>query len=109
MKQGHSPFWIEVKNYLFILIGSAIVAIGFNTLLLPNQIAAGGVSGISTIMQSFGFEAAYVQWGLNIPLFIAGFYLLGGTFGVKTLVGSIFYLSWCLSQDILHLSHMKRC
>ncbi|MFJ5672308.1 YitT family protein [Bacillus safensis] len=90
MKQGHSQFWIEVKNYLYILIGSAIVAIGFNTLLLPNQIAAGGVSGISTIMQSFGFEAAYVQWGLNIPLFIAGFYLLGGTFGVKTLVGSIF-------------------
>ncbi|MBY0191337.1 YitT family protein [Bacillus aerophilus] len=90
MKQGHSQFWIEVKNYLFILIGSAIVAIGFNTLLLPNQIAAGGVSGISTIMQSFGFEAAYVQWGLNIPLFIAGIYLLGGTFGVKTLVGSIF-------------------
>lgn len=90
MKQGHSQFRIEVKNYLFILIGSAIVAIGFNTLLLPNQIAAGGVSGISTIMQSFGFEAAYVQWGLNIPLFIAGFYLLGGTFGVKTLVGSIF-------------------
>lgn len=90
MKQGHSQFWIEVKNYLFILIGSAIVAIGFNTLLLPNQIAAGGVSGISTIMQSFGFEAAYVQWGLNIPLFIAGFYLLGVTFGVKTLVGSIF-------------------
>ncbi|MBG9816213.1 MULTISPECIES: YitT family protein [Bacillus] len=90
MKQGHSQFWIEVKNYLLILIGSAIVAIGFNTLLLPNQIAAGGVSGISTIMQSFGFEAAYVQWGLNIPLFIAGFYLLGGTFGVKTLVGSIF-------------------
>ncbi|MDM5299587.1 YitT family protein [Bacillus pumilus] len=90
MKQLHSHFWIEAKNYLFILIGSAIVAIGFNTLLLPNQIAAGGVSGISTIMQSFGFEAAYVQWGLNIPLFIAGFYLLGGTFGVKTLVGSIF-------------------
>ncbi|OLP65355.1 hypothetical protein BACPU_18910 [Bacillus pumilus] len=90
MKQLHSHFWIEAKNYLFMLIGSAIVAIGFNTLLLPNQIAAGGVSGISTIMQSFGFEAAYVQWGLNIPLFIAGFYLLGGTFGVKTLVGSIF-------------------
>ncbi|MFS0656804.1 YitT family protein [Bacillus sp. 179-C3.3 HS] len=90
MKWGQSHAWIEVKNYLFILIGSAIVAIGFNTLLLPNQIAAGGVSGISTIMQSFGFEAAYVQWGLNIPLFIAGFYLLGGTFGVKTLVGSIF-------------------
>lgn len=106
MKQGHSQLWIETKNYLFILIGSAIVAIGFNTLLLPNQIAAGGVSGISTIMQSFGFEAAYVQWGLNIPLFIAGFYLLGGTFGVKTLVGSIFLpLMVFVTRNISPVTH----
>lgn len=39
MKQEHSQLWIEVKNYVLILIGSAIVAVGFNTLLLPNQIA----------------------------------------------------------------------
>ncbi|MGI1832399.1 MULTISPECIES: YitT family protein [Bacillus] len=106
MKQEHSQLWIEVKNYVLILIGSAIVAVGFNTLLLPNQIAAGGVSGISTIVQSFGFEAAYVQWGLNIPLFIAGFYLLGGTFGVKTLVGSVFLpLMVFLTRHIAPVTH----
>ncbi|AMB91214.1 YitT family protein [Bacillus altitudinis MN12] len=106
MKQEHSQLWIEVKNYVLILIGSAIVAVGFNTLLLPNQIAAGGVSGISTIMQSFGFEAAYVQWGLNIPLFIAGFYLLGGTFGIKTLVGSVFLpLMVFLTRHIAPVTH----
>ncbi|MFB7035434.1 YitT family protein [Bacillus altitudinis] len=106
MKQEHSQLWIEVKNYVLILIGSAIVAVGFNTLLLPNQIAAGGVSGISTIMQSFGFEAAYVQWGLNIPLFIAGFYLLGGIFGVKTLVGSVFLpLMVFLTRHIAPVTH----
>lgn len=106
MKRVRAQFWIEAKNYMFILLGSAIVAIGFNTLLLPNQIAAGGVSGISTIMQSFGFEAAYVQWGLNIPLFIAGFYLLGGTFGIKTLVGSIFLpLLVFLTRDIAPVTH----
>lgn len=91
MKQEHSQLWIEVKNYVLILIGSAIVAVGFNTLLLPNQIAAGGVSGISTIMQSFGFEAAYVQWGLNIPLFIAGFLFIRWNIWGKTLVGSVFF------------------
>ena len=58
--------------------------------MLPNRIAAGGVSGISTILQSFGFEAAYVQWAFNIPLFIAGVLVLGGKFGIKTLVGSVF-------------------
>jgi uncharacterized membrane-anchored protein YitT (DUF2179 family) len=67
------------------------VALAFNVFLLPNQIASGGVSGISTILAAtVGFEPAYVQWALNIPLFIAGLIFLGMQFGVKTLVGTLF-------------------
>ncbi|NEX77464.1 YitT family protein [Bacillus thermocopriae] len=80
-----------VVDYLLVLIGSAIIAIAFNVFLLPNQVASGGVSGISTILKAvFGFEPAYVQWAFNIPLFIAGVILLGKQFGVKTLVGTVF-------------------
>ncbi len=58
---------------------------------MPNQIASGGVSGISTILKSvLGLEPAYVQWAFNIPLFIAGVVLLGKQFGVKTLAGTVF-------------------
>ncbi|MCY9106357.1 YitT family protein [Bacillus atrophaeus] len=78
------------RDYIYILIGAAITGVCFNVFLLPNRIAAGGVSGISTILQPFGFEAAYVQWIFNIPLFIAGVVILGGKFGLKTLAGSIF-------------------
>jgi uncharacterized membrane-anchored protein YitT (DUF2179 family) len=78
-------------EYIYVLIGSAIVAVAFNLFLLPNQIASGGVSGISTILYSlFEFEPAIVQWTFNIPLFIAGVLLLGKNFGAKTLVGTIF-------------------
>ncbi|MDR4949450.1 YitT family protein [Neobacillus cucumis] len=78
-------------EYLFVLIGAAIIALTFNVFLLPNQIASGGVSGISTILKGvFGWEPAYVQWAFNIPLFIAGVAFLGKQFGVKTLVGTIF-------------------
>jgi uncharacterized membrane-anchored protein YitT (DUF2179 family) len=78
-------------EYVYVLVGSAIVAIAFNQFLLPNQIASGGVSGISTILASvLGWEPAYVQWSFNIPLFIAGILLLGRQFGIKTLVGTIF-------------------
>lgn len=83
-------FFSVLRDYGCILIGAAIVAVTFNMFLLPNRIAAGGVSGISTILQSFGFEAAYVQWAFNIPLFVAGVLILGGKFGMKTLVGSVF-------------------
>lgn len=92
-KRHHSsnPKLEKFIEYLYILIGSAFVAIGFNLFLLPNRIASGGVSGISTIFDAiFGFEPAYVQWAFNIPLFIAGVILLGKQFGFKTLIGTIF-------------------
>jgi uncharacterized membrane-anchored protein YitT (DUF2179 family) len=80
-----------IFEYVNVLIGSAIIALSFNVFLLPNQIASGGVSGISTItLNVLGWEPAYVQWAFNIPLFIAGVILLGKQFGVKTLVGTIF-------------------
>ncbi|WP_442596287.1 YitT family protein [Neobacillus sp. D3-1R] len=80
-----------ISEYLYILAGSAVIGIAFNVFLLPNRIASGGVSGISTILDSVvGWEPAYVQWAFNIPLFIAGVLLLGKHFGIKTLVGTIF-------------------
>ncbi|WP_318507321.1 YitT family protein [Bacillus sp. T3] len=81
----------KMLEYIFILIGAALVAIAFNVFLLPNRVASGGVSGISTILfEVLGWKPAFVQWSLNIPLFIAGVVLLGKQFGVKTLVGTIF-------------------
>ncbi|MCM3029664.1 YitT family protein [Niallia sp. MER 6] len=80
-----------LREYIYVLIGSAIVALSFNLFLLPNNIASGGVSGISTITASlFHWEPAFVQWAFNIPLFIAGVILLGKNFGIKTLVGTLF-------------------
>jgi uncharacterized membrane-anchored protein YitT (DUF2179 family) len=87
----NTPKFERGLEYINVLIGSAIIALAFNVFLLPNQIASGGVSGISTILLSvFDWEPAYVQWAFNIPLFIAGVVLLGKQFGVKTLVGTIF-------------------
>ncbi|TBL73023.1 YitT family protein [Paenibacillus thalictri] len=79
-----------VKEYGLLLLGSLIIAASFNIFLSPNQVASGGVSGISIIVKELlGFEPALTQWALNIPLFIAGTWLLGGQFGVKTAVGSV--------------------
>jgi uncharacterized membrane-anchored protein YitT (DUF2179 family) len=78
-------------DYLFVLIGAAIIGLAFNVFLLPNQVASGGVSGISTILKTvLDWEPAYVQWAFNIPLFIVGVIFLGKQFGLKTLVGTIF-------------------
>lgn len=101
MDVNHNKPLRLIKDYIYIMIGAAITGVVFNVFLLPNRIAAGGVSGISTILETFGFEPAYVQWIINIPLFIAGVIILGGKFGMKTLVGSIVLpLAVYLTRDL---------
>ncbi|WP_054704401.1 YitT family protein [Bacillus sp. JCM 19041] len=91
-RQEPKPLVAAGFNYVRILLGSAIVALSFNLFLLPNQIAPGGVSGISTIANyALGFEPAYTLWALNIPIFVLGLLLLGGfRYGAKTLIGTLF-------------------
>lgn len=79
-----------IMEYVFVIVGAAIIALGFNVFLFPNQIASGGVSGISTILHGmFGWNAGFVQYAFNIPLFIAGVLVLGKKFGIKSFVGTI--------------------
>ncbi|WP_332648723.1 YitT family protein [Lysinibacillus sp. 54212] len=77
-------------EYLLVIAGAAVIAIGFNAFLFPNQVASGGVSGISTILHGlFGWNAGIVQYAFNIPLFIAGVFILGKKFGLKSFIGTI--------------------
>lgn len=77
-------------DYLYVFIGSFFIALAFNAFLLPNNIASGGVAGISTITKAlFDWEPSIVQWALNVPLFIAGVLILGKNFGIKSFVGTV--------------------
>lgn len=92
-KRNRAPrkIWlVKTLDYFYVILGAAFIAIAFNVLLLPNHIASGGVSGISTIINSLtGWTPAFIQWALNIPLFIAGVFFLGYQFGIKTFVGTM--------------------
>ncbi|MCZ8531766.1 YitT family protein [Psychrobacillus psychrodurans] len=88
-KEPH-PLIKNSKDYVYVIVGAAIIALAFNVFLLPNQIASGGVSGISTILKGvFGWEPGLVQYAFNIPLFISGLIFLGAKFGIKSLVGTL--------------------
>ncbi|MGE7695689.1 YitT family protein [Lysinibacillus sp. NPDC094177] len=80
----------SIVEYVYVIVGAAIIAIGFNVFLLPNQVASGGVSGISTILHGlFGWNPGFVQYAFNIPLFIAGVLFLGKKFGIKSFIGTV--------------------
>ncbi|NYF25371.1 YitT family protein [Sporosarcina sp. JAI121] len=89
-------------EYIQIIFGAALVGLAFNIFLLPSRLAAGGVSGISTILfELFQFNPAYVQWLINIPLLFLGVILVGKEFSLKTLVGTFFvpFVIW-LTTDM---------
>jgi uncharacterized membrane-anchored protein YitT (DUF2179 family) len=75
---------------LLLLAGSFIVAVSFNLFLLPGGIASGGVSGISILVERLlSIPPAYTQWALNIPILIAGWYVLGTKFALRSVLGSV--------------------
>lgn len=90
----------RVKDYAAILLGAGIVAIGLNTLLIPNRIAAGGASGIATIIvHLFGISPGLVLFAINVPLLVLSSVILGLRFGAYTILGTI---ALAVSVELTH-------
>jgi uncharacterized membrane-anchored protein YitT (DUF2179 family) len=84
-----------IQIYFFIIFGSSLIAIAINLFLVPNKIAAGGVSGIATIiyyLSNKNFPVGMTMLILNIPLFIIGIRAIGKVFIIRTLFSTV-YLS----------------
>lgn len=73
-----------------IIVGTAIVAISTSLFLLPNQLSAGGFSGISTITYYLlGIPIGTTVLILNIPLFILSLIKNGKDFFINAIVGTV--------------------
>ena len=73
-----------------IVIGTAIVAFSTTLFLLPNQLSAGGFSGIATITYYlFKIPLGTTVLILNIPLFIMSLIKNGKAFFINSLAGTI--------------------
>lgn len=78
------------KEYFYILFGAALVALSYNVFFLPARLAAGGISGISTILyELYGITPAFIQLVINIPIFVIGWFAIGKDFSWKTLFGTL--------------------
>ncbi|MGY3778401.1 YitT family protein [Isobaculum melis] len=82
----------KIMEYAYVVIGALIMAVSFNVFLLPNHIASGGISGLSTVLNDvFGWTPAIIQYTINLPLLAVGFLVLGYQFGIKTTLGTIVF------------------
>ncbi len=77
----------EILNYVYILLGSLIMAFGVVSFLSPNHIATGGTAGLAIVLHSVVNLSIGVLMALvNIPLIIIGWKYLGQKFALKTVI-----------------------
>lgn len=97
----------RVVAFLYVTIGSFITAIGFNTMLVHNNIASGGMVGISVVVKElFGISPSLFLMASNIPLLFLCYFFLGKQTFIKTLYGSWIYpIAIRLTNQLPTLTH----
>ena len=80
-----------ILEYLKIIIGCAIFGVGFNLFLQPNDLNAGGITGLSMVLvELLGFGTiGIISAIINMPLFAIGGLKIGKKFFVDSLIGMI--------------------
>ncbi len=79
----------ELQDGIGVLIGSFIVAVGYQVFYLPNDIVSGGVTGLGTIFNGLlGINPSIIILAINIPLLVLCYVLLGRETLLKTLLGA---------------------
>ena len=100
-------FTSTLKDYILVTIGVILVAFGIQYFYAPNEIAGGGLSGLSLVINHY---IPFLSVGTliflgNLILFIIAFILVGGDFGMKTIYAS-FLLS--LVMEFMEKAEMQQ-
>ncbi|WP_346937112.1 YitT family protein [Clostridium sp.] len=81
----------ELKNYLIIMVGITILAIGINVYYSPQHLVTGGISGLAIILDYvFSIPLWLTNVIVNIPLFIVGIKIKGMDFAKKSIFGAAY-------------------
>ncbi|MBG9812060.1 YitT family protein [Priestia endophytica] len=73
---------------LIVIIGGFIAAYGLETVLIPNHVSDGGVTGLSIVgSQLFGLPLGVLIAVINIPFIWLGYQQIGKGFAIYSIIG----------------------
>ena len=88
MKTGKAK--TVLLDLLLMLVGSAVYAVEVNAFTAPNNIAAGGVTGIATMLNYlFGTPIGLISFLINAPLVVWAVVEIGYKLVAKTMVAIV--------------------
>lgn len=81
----------NAKDYVIIVLGLVLYAIGFTAFILPHEVVIGGVAGVGTLVYfATGglIPVAVTQYAVNLILLAMAFRIVGRTFVMRTIFGA---------------------
>jgi uncharacterized membrane-anchored protein YitT (DUF2179 family) len=82
----------KINNYLNLIAGLFLIAFSFNLFLSPNNLASGGISGLSLIIHKlWNIDESIFIFIVNIILLIVSYKLLGKEKTKNTILGSLLF------------------
>ena len=76
-----------IVDIILVIIGAGLYATGLHSFATPNNIASGGVGGISIIINELtGISVGIMYGAINVPLVIIGLIFLGKKMMIKTVI-----------------------
>lgn len=91
---SNRPYYVD---YLLLLLGTAMVALGIQWLYDPVGLVTGGFTGISIILKSLSggrIPLWFTNIVLNIPVFLIAYRVKGKRFIGRTLFGTLMLSAW---------------
>lgn len=82
---------MPLRDYLIIIAGMALYALGFTVFILPHEIVVGGMAGFSTLVYFASGQlipVAVTMYAVNILMLVVWFKTLGREFVVRTVFGA---------------------
>lgn len=81
-----------VIGYVYIVLGCIVGGAAYPLFLVPNGIAPGGLTGVATVLNYlFGAPVGVTSLLMNVPLFLMGYKLMGGSFAFRSMIATVLF------------------
>ena len=80
-------------NLCLICLGSVLVAVAINGILIPHQFVSGGFTGVALVIHYLfqSFPLSWLYFLLNVPIFVLGWTFVGRRFFFYSILGMVVF------------------
>lgn len=105
---GKANYKKAILDYLFVMVGCAMSAFAVTSILKPNGLVTGGITGISILLDGLiHINYTYIYYVLSILVLIIAWITLGKREGIKIITLSVLFPIILIVFERLNISFIK--